>query len=55
MTVVLVGLSLAAPTFAAVWCWATSPTYRTIRREWAHNFRTARADRRWARQHRISR
>lgn len=53
MMVVLVGICLA-PALGAVWCWATSDTYREQRRQWIAARRQAAADRRYARTHRIS-
>lgn len=46
----LIGLTLIAPAAGAVYCWATSPTYQTERAA----RRQQRADRRYARTHRIS-
>lgn len=45
---ILIGLTIA-PLAGAVWCWATSPTYRQQRAVW----RRQHADRRYARTHRI--
>lgn len=45
----LIGITLIAPLAGCIWCWTTSPTYQQQRNMW----RQARADRRYARHHRI--